>query len=1509
MGYIKWPHKMATFWCRRNIFISYFPARYRCVCRCDGSWECPARHTINLCEHSPSQPSRGQGHLTPRSDLPVSAPLSHSADTNGQRCRMCLVNLDTHPGNTYFSYVDGCIAFRNCFCHCNSSWACPEEAATDLCSGKTPQVSREAGRLAARDIQLGKEQVLSVTTSSDASLGVKHHNDTEGPSLAKKVYSRCVDCTAGGKIIKGNNYFELVEGCRKLSYCTCFCNGTWICPERFAEDICEADTPEVTTKVRSACGSCSVKGRTFPGNSYFQLTDGCVQYQHCVCYCDGTWACPESKSISNCTRGEGIATRETTQPTCRHCTVQGKVIEAQEYFHLREGCLEYRHCVCQCNGSWSCAKDAALNVCSHENEARGNTSACLSCSAYGSVFPGGQYFQVKHGCTEHRNCLCYCNGSWDCPKDSTRNVCDERQGVLLKQTGIGDPEVSETRCLTCLAYGKYFKGDSNFDVIDRCMSYRKCVCRCDGSWDCNDRFAVNICSNSTLKVADSGDVAENRADTNAARETAADTRLNDNQCSFCDARNKVITGNSLFELTDGCFEYRNCLCRCDGSWECPPQFAKNICDENNQTKLLGADVALACAICVAKGRIIRGGSGFELVDGCILYKSCHCECTGKWDCSTDRVEDVCSVNGTAAGQACSLCQPSPGVLHPANSWFKLTDNCVQHSCMCFCNGSWSCPAHYNRWICEDQCLQCDVDGEIVANNTQFIHRTGCLEHTCTCHCNGTWSCPKDATRDVCAQTGSHDCGQCKVSGSHVYPGDSEFVLQQGCLHYKCRCNCDGSYFCPGKDARNTCRGEVIGGCRTCVLSGTEIHKGETDFVLRRGCVFYNCTCNCDGSWQCPAERSRNVCLGEIPGGCRVCRVTDTENYRANSFFDFRKGCISYRCKCNCDGSWSCLGKDARDICKGEVPGGCKSCLISDQEYYRGNSDFETLRDCVRYKCRCNCDGTYTCPGYTAKRVCQTGAQIVAAVCKPCRVSATEMFAGNSTFTFNRDCSRFQCECKCDGSWECPPAKTMSTCDSRAPASFARCKVCRIADKVFPGSTEFKFNRGCFQFDCKCACSGRWSCDTQNLTNVCREREQTITERPLVSAAKDVGSIASIDVPAPLQVISEGSISGNTIIEPDIQGQETDNSQDGIPNNISEGSTTRMMDSGNASNTRCQSCYVDGRNIRADEEFVLFRGCVEYRACRCYCNGRWQCSDITNKCTTNPASDENVYIKDVTASPMFTKSTKTEATASILAGADFHPGRQTHVEDGYLSDQGVVGRNGANRGMQHSQSPEKRYINGSKKFKSPDPCIGCEVRGVSYNERSRFVLRDGCRQRECQCYCDGSWSCVESKVDICKVETKDQVKALCKNCQIGSDVYISERDFQMNSGCYQYNCHCFCNGSYDCPTDRRQNSCPQNIRYDLSRSLNVVKSSELQDQPVISTKENGNGIMSSQVPGCKHCQENGKQLQSLTSFTKLIGCYQVTCFCQCNGIPSCPTSSFVNICRGPGERSSSERTGT
>jgi hypothetical protein len=75
---------------------------------------------------------------------------------------------------------------------------------------------------------------------------------------------------------------------------------------------------------------------------------------------------------------------------------------------------------------------------------------------------------------------------------------------------------------------RYFRGNTYFSTRQGCRQYDRCVCRCDGSWDCPDRYATNICADGNVPT----DVNDNTA------------------CSFCDANGNIIPSNTFFNVTE-----------------------------------------------------------------------------------------------------------------------------------------------------------------------------------------------------------------------------------------------------------------------------------------------------------------------------------------------------------------------------------------------------------------------------------------------------------------------------------------------------------------------------------------------------------------------------------------------------------------------------------------------------------------------------------------------------------------------------------------------------------------------------------------------------------------------------------------------------------------------------------------------------------------------------------------------------------------------------------------------
>ena len=311
-----------------------------------------------------------------------------------------------------------------------------------------------------------------------------------------------------------------------------------------------------------------------------------------------------------------------------------------------------------------------------------------------------------------------------------------------------------------------------------------------------------------------------------------------------------------------------------------------------------------CQKCIVDGGQIDGGTYFSHINGCISYSSCYCGCDGKWQCPAQNAKNTCTGTGSGSiiGSDDSGCRSCviDGVPYVGNSDFTYRNNCLEWTdCRCRCDGSWRCASNSARWICENVCRECEVDERKYPGKTQFRYEKECTVYDpCTCHCNGSWDCPAQNGKWICTDK----CLECSING-RKYTGNSDFSLREDCWEWDpCRCKCDGSWECPRENAKWVCTEQ----CLECDVNGKK-YKGNTLFQYVEGCYEYNCNCRCDGGWSCPANRTRDRCRLNMATGCYFCNVND-EKFEGNSLFSYEDKCIKYnKCTCNCDGSWECPG--------------------------------------------------------------------------------------------------------------------------------------------------------------------------------------------------------------------------------------------------------------------------------------------------------------------------------------------------------------------------------------------------------------------------------------------------------------------------------------------------------------------------------------------------------------------------------------------------------------------------
>lgn len=318
------------------------------------------------------------------------------------------------------------------------------------------------------------------------------------------------------------------------------------------------------------------------------------------------------------------------------------------------------------------------------------------------------------------------------------------------------------------------------------------------------------------------------------------------------------------------------MCHCNGSWDCPPEKTKYICNSNGGG---------TCRQCIVDGKRYEGNTRFKHVNGCIEY-DCVCSCDGGWDCPGERAKDLCN---TDPKTGCAFCDVH-GKKYAGNNYFKHVNGCIEHNCVCNCDGSWDCPGERARDLCKTNatsgCYFCEIDGYLYQGNSKFDLVQDCyLYQGCDCKCDGGWTCAHTRGTYVCDFLGNEqtDCQTCTIE-SKEFRGNSMFYHDRGCIRYVCNCACDGSFFCKGSDARLKCAMELDGPimsfssqtvssgssdsrssrqietCRTCQADGKTYNAYET-FQIRAGCNLFVCTCFCNGSYDCPPERTINKCLG------------------------------------------------------------------------------------------------------------------------------------------------------------------------------------------------------------------------------------------------------------------------------------------------------------------------------------------------------------------------------------------------------------------------------------------------------------------------------------------------------------------------------------------------------------------------------------------------------------------------------------------------------------------------
>lgn len=116
--------------------------RFNCMCHEDGSWECPAERTVNLCGGT-EKVGRSGKTVVSRTRVETGTGVTGRGgyvDIRGPLSEYCQVNNKRYPTRQPFTFDEGCYRFR-CMCNEDGSWNCPASVTENLC-GREEKVSR-----------------------------------------------------------------------------------------------------------------------------------------------------------------------------------------------------------------------------------------------------------------------------------------------------------------------------------------------------------------------------------------------------------------------------------------------------------------------------------------------------------------------------------------------------------------------------------------------------------------------------------------------------------------------------------------------------------------------------------------------------------------------------------------------------------------------------------------------------------------------------------------------------------------------------------------------------------------------------------------------------------------------------------------------------------------------------------------------------------------------------------------------------------------------------------------------------------------------------------------------------------------------------------------------------------------------------------------------------------------------------------------------------------------------
>ncbi|XP_053387179.1 uncharacterized protein LOC123542478 [Mercenaria mercenaria] len=1451
-----------------------------CTCNCDGSWNCPGEYATDTCRTNP--------------------------DTG---CYYCEVHGKRYEGNSYFQHTNGCIEY-NCVCNCDGSWDCPGERARDLCR---QNLTTECYYCEVDDyLYQGNSQFDLVrdcykypgcTCACDGGWTCAHTRGEYVCDPRGREQTNCNICYFDGKVYRGNSMFSLDKECVKY-ICTCDCAGRFYCPSANARKTCEngnsayfasisygVNVGHAHTRaprqvsVDTECSPCQVSDTEFyQAGDQFSLEIKCNRFQ-CFCKCDGTYECPSGGTVNICKgsgtsggssssrgssssgssyryssggtavsggggidatsagarRGSSVTAigrgtlvnadedRDTGVSVCRNCEYLGVKYEGNRPFTFEKGCFQY-NCFCACNGSFNCPSERSEYICEGRRE-------CVRCDLTdydGSFKEPNTNFQIRRGCELFEKCRCNCDGGWSC--DDGVYTCELKSG--------------------CEVDGNRYAEETVFELTRGCDKYKDCYCHADGRWTCAGKDVEDLCG----------------------------------QCRKCKIGDNYYDGDTTFSASVNCTRYSRCACNCDGSYEC--RGGRFTCDSRGDQPPEGQ-----CTDCIIDGRRYRQGQSFDYTSsdrGCLKFRGCECRC-GETTCR--EVDDTCG--------DCRSCNVD-GVDYAGGTQFRYKQGCYEYSrCECNCNGRWECFGDSAKDTC-NTCRKCNVDGKVYDTYSKFKLDRKCWNYQCFCLCNGTTFCPSATVVNTCNEPDR--CQRCDVEGRDIR-GNTHFTYQLNGMDMYCRCNCDGSYVCIAEwmyiredvSISGTGIGSDVDGCFTCLMDG-RTYKGDTRFIIARSGITLDCKCHCNGGYYCYGETTFQF------QGCRSCYLYG-QTFNGDTSFPLIYNGLKVACQCKCDGGYVCYGAESETVItciggSGCLPSKCGQCIV-DGVRFNGLDQFGTVYRGQNLRCDCGCDGSYYCEGSGGIIIsCVRGRGCVELGCSSCEVFGNR-YNGGSAFELYYKGLKLGCQCECGGNYQCfgSNREVIVSCIDGNGCLSGSCRACVVNNRRYNGMTTFRYDYNGIDMLCTCACDGSYYCEgvTELIQISCIGGQCT----RLGCASCNVFGLA---------------YEGDSTFDLIYSGLKLKCQCSCDSGYVCYGSSSTAIvtcrggrGSGCLPST-CSSCLVNNREYAGRSTFRSSYKGIDIM-CTCGCDGTSYCVGITasievtctgNTCTRIGCKECNIFGREYIGGSQF---------AMIYQGLPVTC--DCDCDGGYIckGSRGITiitCVNGVGPGCLLSRCSQceidgRRY-DGASKFRyvyqgidmdctcSCDSsyycegvreeiqiscyggkcttigCKTCNIFGQNYDGASNFNIVYAGLLLDCQCGCDGSYTCrgeQEAVIIQCLNGRGNCLDQSCRTCQIGGQTLAARSTSRVEYDGYDLNCICGCDGSVYCT----------GISTEIIITCIGGKCSPL---------------------GCTNCRVFGEEHRALSAFNIIYSGYRLDCRCDCNGGYHC--EGTVNLdCRNPGSR--------